>query len=80
MFCVVSLNEPTFVTFKVREDEFEELLHAEGFIPAPYAARNKWVLVQDFQKITKVRLQYYIKQSYILVKAKLPKKVLKQLL
>ena len=79
MFCVVYLNEPAFVCFKVRDDEFEELSNSEGFIPAPYASRNKWVLLQDLKKISKAKLNFYIKQSYDLVRAGLPKKTLKLL-
>src|ERR1700716_550857 len=76
MFCVASLIEPFGISFKVTDDEFDELSNTEGFIPAPYVARYKWVLLQDAHKITKKQLQFYIKQSYELVRVKLPKKIL----
>jgi predicted DNA-binding protein (MmcQ/YjbR family) len=79
MFCVTSLTEPFGVSFKVKDEEFDELSNSEGFIPAPYVARYKWVLLQDAGKISKKQLQFYIKQSYELIKSKLPKKVLKEL-
>jgi len=79
MFCVASLSGDLSVSFKVKDEEFEELSNKQGFMPAPYVARYKWVLVKDTSKIRWKELQHYIQQSYQLVKSKLPKKVLKQL-
>ena len=39
MFCVCSLSTPLTASFKVRDDEFEELCNSDGIIPAPYVAR-----------------------------------------
>ena len=50
MFCVTSLTEPFGISFKAKDDEFDELSNSQGFIPAPYVARNKWVLLQDAGK------------------------------
>jgi predicted DNA-binding protein (MmcQ/YjbR family) len=41
-------------------------------------ARYKWVTLEDVKKITKKELERFIKQSYELVKAKLPKKLREQ--
>src|ERR1044071_4318803 len=79
MFCVTGLTGPMQLSFKVKDDEFDELSNREGFIPAPYVARYKWVLLQDPAKLSKKELFGYVKQSYELVKAKLPRKVLKDL-
>src|SRR5882724_6200037 len=79
MFCVVSLTEPFGVSFKVTDEEFDELSATGGFMAAPYVARYKWILLKDAGKISKQRLQHYIGQSYELIKAKLPKKVIKEL-
>jgi predicted DNA-binding protein (MmcQ/YjbR family) len=76
MFCVVLLNTPFKVSFKVAEEEFEEISNLPGIIPAPYAARHKWVLVENVKVFTKTKWEYYINQSYQLVKAKLSKKQL----
>ena len=43
MFCVASLEPPLTYSFKVKDEEFEELSHSNGFMPAPYMARAKWV-------------------------------------
>ncbi|MFV8327360.1 MmcQ/YjbR family DNA-binding protein [Flavobacterium sp. ZS1P14] len=80
MFCVAGLNQfPTSATFKVRDDEFEEISNWPGFKPAPYVAKYKWVLIEDINKMKKSEWQHYIKQSYNLVKDKLPVKLRKQL-
>jgi len=80
MFCVVVLDEfPTNASFKVSDEEFEEMCNWPGFKPAPYAARYKWVLIEDVRKMKKSDWQKYLKQSYDLVKQKLPNKIKKQL-
>jgi predicted DNA-binding protein (MmcQ/YjbR family) len=74
MFCVASLEPPFKCSFKVKDEEFEELSTREGFMPAPYMARAKWVLVTDPSKLKKQEWKDYIRQSYEFVKAKLTKK------
>ena len=74
MFCVAPLNSALSVTFKVRPDEFDELLVSDGFVPAPYLARNKWVRLIDVSAISRKELQGYIAQSYEIISSKLPKK------
>ena len=78
MFCVAALDGPLTVSFKVKDDEFEELANSPGMRPAPYVARYKWVLVEDVSSLSRKEWEHYIRQSYDLVKAKLPKKVAKQ--
>jgi predicted DNA-binding protein (MmcQ/YjbR family) len=78
MYCVTGLSGPLQLSFKVKEDEFDELSTASGFIPAPYVARYKWVLLQEPSAVSDKKLKMYIQQSYELVKEKLPKKVLKE--
>jgi predicted DNA-binding protein (MmcQ/YjbR family) len=80
MFCVAGLDQsPTSASFKVTEEEFEEIATWPGFKPAPYVAKYKWVLIDDVNKMEKAKWQHYITQSYELVKAKLPPKIKKQL-
>ena len=78
MFCVTILTGTLTLSFKVNDEEFAEVSSSDGFIPAPYAARYKWVLLEDPDKITKKELLVYIKQSYDLVRSKLSRKVLKE--
>ena len=78
MFCVAALDGPLTVSFKVKDDEFDELSTSPGIIPAPYVARYKWVLVEEVSRLSRKEWEHYVKQSYELVRAKLPKKVAKQ--
>ena len=80
MFCVVGLNQsPTSASFKVLDEEFEEMSMRKGFIPAPYVARYKWVLAEDINSMSVKEWEHYVSQSYQLVKDKLPAKIKKQL-
>jgi predicted DNA-binding protein (MmcQ/YjbR family) len=79
MFCVVSLEVPVKASVKVPDEEFAEISGRPGIIPAPYAARYKWILVEDLNVFDRTEWEYYITRSYNLVKAKLAKKVLEQL-
>jgi predicted DNA-binding protein (MmcQ/YjbR family) len=75
MFCVAALEGPLSVSFKVKDEEFDELSNSPGLRPAPYVARYKWVLVEDVNKLSRKEWSHYVKQSYDLVRAKLPKKL-----
>lgn len=80
MFCVAGLNQsPTSASFKVTDEEFDEMCDRDGFKPAPYVAKYKWVWIDDISKMKKADWKKYIKQSYDMVKAKLPNKIKKQL-
>ena len=76
MFCVAVLEGPLKILFKVTEAEFDEISNLPGIIPAPYVAKHKWVLVENVKVFNKTKWEYYINQSYQLVKAKLSKKQL----
>ena len=78
MFCVVGLEAPLKIAFKVSDEEFETLSTTEGFQPAPYMARAKWVLVNHPVALNRKQWETYIRQSYNLVKARLTKKVRKE--
>jgi predicted DNA-binding protein (MmcQ/YjbR family) len=79
MFCVASLEPPFKCSFKVKDEEFEELSTRNGFMPAPYMARAKWVLVTDASMLHKKEWEDRIRQSYEIVKMKLTKKVRSEL-
>ena len=74
IFCAAQLTTPLLISFKVKDEEFDELSSSIGVLPAPYAARYKWILVTDLNKFSKKEWEYYTRQSYDLVKSKLPKK------
>src|SRR5687767_3892977 len=79
MFCVAGLEPPLSYSFKVKDEEFEELSVRPGFSPAPYMARAKWVLVKGANTLHRPEAVARIRQSYELVKAKLTKKVRQEL-
>lgn len=80
MFCVAGLDQsPVSASFKATDDEFEELTAREGFKPAPYMAKHKWVLVTDIDLLSRKDWQYYIQNSHTLVSSKLPVKLKKEL-
>ncbi len=80
MFCVIGLDQsPTTASFKVNDEEFEEMCTWPGFKPAPYVAKYKWVWTEDISKMKKEMSKKHIQQSYNLVKNKLSAKLKKQL-
>lgn len=79
MFCVTSLDLPFKVSFKVPDHDFDEVSARNGFMPAPYLARAKWVLVTDLNTLKPKEWEFFIRQSYELVKLKLTRKSRKDL-
>ncbi|MBC7425528.1 MAG: MmcQ/YjbR family DNA-binding protein [Bacteroidia bacterium] len=68
---------PVTATFKVGDEDFEEITSKEGFSPAKYLSRYKWVFVDDINRISKKDWERFIKQSYDLVFERLPVKIKK---
>ena len=79
MFVVLSLSGKDTISFKVTAEQYNEMIEQACFEPAAYLARYKWVFMQDFNDIKAEELKDYIRQSYELVKAKLPKKLIKEI-
>ncbi|HEX4858871.1 MAG TPA: MmcQ/YjbR family DNA-binding protein [Usitatibacteraceae bacterium] len=61
------------VSFKVDDDLFLQYTDREGFVPAPYLARAKWVQVEDARKASGSELQALLARSHELVAKKLTK-------
>jgi predicted DNA-binding protein (MmcQ/YjbR family) len=74
MYYITSFTHPSS-SLKVPDDQFEVISASDGIIPAPYLARNKWIQVAGYERFTMPEWEYYIRQSYELVKSKLPKKL-----
>jgi predicted DNA-binding protein (MmcQ/YjbR family) len=80
MFIILGLDmSPTTASLKVSEEDFDLLSSKEGFMPAPYLARYKWVHVDDIARLGKKDWERLIQTAYNLIKNKLPKKKLKEL-
>jgi predicted DNA-binding protein (MmcQ/YjbR family) len=76
VFVIVALDQtPLCVSFKCTPEEFAELVEREGIIPAPYMARNHWVLIESPDILPRAELKRLVRNSYDMVAAKLPKKV-----
>jgi predicted DNA-binding protein (MmcQ/YjbR family) len=80
MFCVVGLEQtPVGASFKVTDEEFDEMAARPGFSPAPYVAKYKWVAVSDIQLLKPADWKKYLAQSHRLVASKLSAKKRKEL-
>jgi predicted DNA-binding protein (MmcQ/YjbR family) len=82
MFCVANLEpvvSPTKLSFKCTPEKFAELVEVEGIIPAPYMARNHWVAILALDALRRAELEELVRNSYQLVRGKLPKKTLAEL-
>jgi predicted DNA-binding protein (MmcQ/YjbR family) len=78
MFLVAGLEQvPTSASFKVTDDQFSELSTRKGFKPAPYMAKHKWIWLEDVKLLSTKEWTSYVRQSYELIKQKLPKKMQK---
>lgn len=75
MFLITSPDQlPVTASFKTSEEKFNELTELEGFKPAPYLARHKWVWVDDISRLNSREWKELLRLSYELVKTKPPKK------
>lgn len=80
MFLVTSPDSvPVTASFKVNDEDFEEVSSRKGFIPAPYLARFKWVFVDDIKRMSKKEWEQMISTSYHLIAKKLPSKIKKEI-
>jgi predicted DNA-binding protein (MmcQ/YjbR family) len=70
---------PVTASFKVPDEDFEELTSNGKLTPQAYLARYKWVHVDDITRLSKKEWEFYLKQSYSLIATKLPGKVKKQI-
>ena len=77
MFCVASLDpkEGGRASFKCSPEKFAELTERDSIIPAPYMARNHWVTLQSWGAMRDSEIKAGVRESYELVRSKLPKKV-----
>ena len=80
MFLICGLDQnPLTASFKVNEEDFVKFSNTEGFKPAPYLARYKWIYSSDVSQMNKKQWEVIIKNSYDLIRSKLPKKILAEL-
>lgn len=63
------------VIFKCTPEEFDVLVEIDGVGQAPYCAKRLWVQVADLTALPAAELERRIRASYLLVVAKLSKKM-----
>jgi predicted DNA-binding protein (MmcQ/YjbR family) len=72
MYLVLSPDQvPVSASFKVSDENFEELSGRPGCMPAPYMAKHKWIRVDDIKRFSKKEWEKLITESYRLVASKL---------
>ena len=74
IFAAMSLELPHSISFKCTPERFDELIELDGIVPAPYVARNKWVMLKRLDAISDRELKSLINNSYEMIFAKLTKK------
>lgn len=79
IFCLTHLGGEFSCAIKVNEGDFFELTERDGVIQTPHFSKGKWISINDLSSLSKKEWEHYLKRSYELVKAKLPKKILNQL-
>jgi predicted DNA-binding protein (MmcQ/YjbR family) len=74
IFAGMSLDPPHSLSFKCTPETFDELIECEGIIPAPYTARNKWVMLERLDALNEVEIKRLVRNSYEMIFSKLTKK------
>ncbi|HWO02188.1 MAG TPA: MmcQ/YjbR family DNA-binding protein [Blastocatellia bacterium] len=74
IFAGISLDPPHSLSFKCTPEKFDELIELDGIIPAPYTARNKWVMLERLDALGDREMKSLIANSYQMIFAKLTKK------
>jgi predicted DNA-binding protein (MmcQ/YjbR family) len=73
VMCMLGPERGRF-SFKVDTERFLELTEQPGKGPAPYMARAFWVSVIEPERFAHAELAKFVRRSYELVRANLPKK------
>lgn len=70
---------PCTASVKVPEEDFEAIAAREGFRPAPYLARYKWVWVDDINRLSFRQWEEFVENAFRLVASRLPRKTRKEI-
>ena len=80
MFAMFSMKADRLLDqlmFKADDARFLELTDREGFSPAPYLAKAKWVKVDGVQRLTDTEAKVLLTEAHHVVMARLSKKMQK---
>lgn len=75
IFCMTSFAPDSPVVFKIDPEQFEVLCEREGIGQAAHFAKRQWIAINDRNALSVQEWKSYIRASYELVVAGLPKKV-----
>ena len=78
MFAMFSMKKDKLIDqlmFKADDARFLELTDREGFMPAPYLARAKWVKVEGVKRMPDAEARALLTEAHRVVMAKLSKKM-----
>jgi predicted DNA-binding protein (MmcQ/YjbR family) len=73
MFCATDADG-TNLSFKATDIAYEALTETARALPAPYAARFKWVMFDDLAALDAAEVEDWIATAHKLVAEKLPRK------
>lgn len=81
MFAVMRFEGRRFrgLSLKVAAESFHILTREPGIIPAPYLARAGWVALDRLDRLPASQLKAYVERGYVLVAARLPRKLQAQI-
>lgn len=76
MFCLIAPPQHSVgrISFKCPPEHYDALSRSDGFRPAPYLARAKWVALDDPRTLTAAETKAYLKRAHATIAAALPKK------
>jgi predicted DNA-binding protein (MmcQ/YjbR family) len=76
MFCLIAPPDHSVgrICFKCPPEHYEALSRSEGFRPAPYLARAKWVALDDPRVLTPAETKAYLKRAHAVIAGALPRK------
>ena len=75
IFVITGMSDEDNVSIKATDEDFEMLTERPGITPSRYLARSKWISIQKRNALNIHEWEHYLRQSYELIKSKLPKKV-----
>jgi predicted DNA-binding protein (MmcQ/YjbR family) len=74
IYCLTDLKDPYKACVKVSSEDFQDLTQYDYAVQAAYMAKGQWVLITDTAQVNKKIMQRLLRDSYLLVRAKLPQK------
>jgi predicted DNA-binding protein (MmcQ/YjbR family) len=79
MFAMFDVGDSDLLRFKVSEGVFPILTREPGISPAPYLARQSWIMLDHTRVLPRDEIQDLLCESHELVAAKLTKRVRREL-